>query len=540
MLLRGSNGVGYTAYPDNLIEKFVAEAWENGVDIFRIFDSQNWMQSLAPSIEHVRKNTKGIAEASMCYTGDILQPKDNKYNLEYYIQLAKDLENAGAHILAIKDMAGLLKPYAASELISALKSETSLPIHLHTHDTSSIQSATYIKAIEAGVDVVDVALAGMSGLTSQPNFNSLVEAMRNQERENKMDIHKLNEYSNYWSSVREYYYPFESGLKAGTGDVYEHEIPGGQYSNLVPQAESLGLKDRFNEITEMYGKVNELFGNVIKVTPSSKVVGDMAQYLVSNNLTIEDFFEKGETLSFPESVKNFFKGDLGQPVGGFPKKVQDIILRGEKPYTDRPNSHLEPVDFEKEFAEFKEKFSEGMDREWDITDFLSYKLYPKVFTDLYDHYVKYGKVMNIPTKNFFYGMKPGEEIIVELDRGKTLLITLISTTKPDAAGMVTVFFKVNGQTRNIQVQDKSVKVEKVEHVKADKSDAKQVAAPLQGSLSEIMVKEGDKVTKNQPLFVIEAMKMGTTITSNDEGEVKKIYLKQGDMVFSDDLVVELK
>ena len=540
MLLRGSNGVGYTAYPDNLIEKFVAEAWENGVDIFRIFDSQNWMQSLAPSIEHVRKNTKGIAEASMCYTGDILQPKDNKYNLEYYIQLAKDLENAGAHILAIKDMAGLLKPYAASELISALKSETSLPIHLHTHDTSSIQSATYIKAIEAGVDVVDVALAGMSGLTSQPNFNSLVEAMRNQERENKMDIHKLNEYSNYWSSVREYYYPFESGLKAGTGDVYEHEIPGGQYSNLVPQAESLGLKDRFNEITEMYGKVNELFGNVIKVTPSSKVVGDMAQYLVSNNLTIEDFFEKGETLSFPESVKNFFKGDLGQPVGGFPKKVQDIILRGEKPYTDRPNSHLEPVDFEKEFAELKEKFSEGMDREWDITDFLSYKLYPKVFTDLYDHYVKYGKVMNIPTKNFFYGMKPGEEIIVELDRGKTLLITLISTTKPDAAGMVTVFFKVNGQTRNIQVQDKSVKVEKVEHVKADKSDAKQVAAPLQGSLSEIMVKEGDKVTKNQPLFVIEAMKMGTTITSNDEGEVKKIYLKQGDMVFSDDLVVELK
>ncbi|SHI95686.1 pyruvate carboxylase [Mesonia phycicola] len=540
MLLRGSNGVGYTAYPDNLIEKFVEQAWENGVDIFRIFDSQNWMQSIAPCIEYVRKNTKGLAEASMCYTGDILQTKNNKYSLDYYLQLAKDLENAGAHILAIKDMAGLLKPYAASELVSALKSEISIPIHLHTHDTSSIQSATYIKAIEAGVDVVDVSLAGMSGLTSQPNFNSLVEAMNYHERENKMNVQKLNEYSNYWTTVRDYYYPFESGLKAGTGEVYKHEIPGGQYSNLVPQAESLGLKDRFHEITDMYGKVNELFGDVIKVTPSSKVVGDMAQFLVSNDLTIDDFYKKGNTLSFPESVKSFFRGDLGQPVGGFPKEVQKIILRDEKPYTDRPNAHLEPVDFDKEFAEFKKEFSEGLDRELLITDFLSYKLYPKVFTDLYEHYKKYGKVMNIPTKDFFYGMEIGEEIIVELDRGKTLLITLISTTAPDEAGMVTVFFKVNGQTRNIQVKDKSVKVEKVEHVKADKSNEKHVAAPLQGSLSEMMVKEGDTVTKNQPLFVIEAMKMGTTITSNGEGTVKKIYLKPGTMVFSEDLVVELK
>ena len=303
MLIRGSNGVGYTAYPDNLIEKFVQESWENGIDIFRIFDSQNWMKSIAPCIEHVRKKTDGLAEGAMCYTGDILDPNRTKYTLDYYIQLAKDIENAGAHILAIKDMAGLLKPYAASELVSALKTEVNIPIHLHTHDTSSIQSATYIKAIEAGVDVIDVALAGLSGLTSQPNFNSMVEALRYHGRENKMNVEKLNEYSNYWTNVREYYYPFESGLKAGTGEVYRHEIPGGQYSNLVPQAEALGLKDRFTEITEMYAKVNQLFGDVIKVTPSSKVVGDMAQYLVSNNLSIEDFLEKGASLSFPESVK---------------------------------------------------------------------------------------------------------------------------------------------------------------------------------------------------------------------------------------------
>lgn len=540
MLIRGSNGVGYTAYPDNLIEKFVEESWQNGVDIFRIFDSQNWMKSIAPSIEHVRKRTNGLAEGAMCYTGDILDPSRTKYTLDYYVQLAKDIENAGAHILAIKDMAGLLKPYAASELVSALKTEIDIPIHLHTHDTSSVQPATYTKAIEAGVDVVDVALASLSGVTSQPNFNSMAQAMKHHERENAINIPKLNEYSTYWKDVREYYYPFESGLKAGTGEVYRHEIPGGQYSNLVPQAEALGLKDRFTEITEMYAKVNQLFGDVIKVTPSSKVVGDMAQYLVSNDLTIEDFKEKGETLSLPESVKSFFRGDLGQPVGGFPKDIQKIVLRDEEPYTDRPNAHLDPVDFDKEFIEFKNKFGDGMDRELLMTDFLSYKLYPKVFEDLYDHYVTYGKVMNIPTKNFFYGMEPGEEIIVKLDRGKTLLINLVSLSEPDEDGMVTVFFKVNGQTRNVEIKDESIKVEKVVHQKADKDNDKHVGAPLQGSLASIMVEEGDKVDKNQELFVIEAMKMGTTITANEAGTVKKIHLSKGTMVKSDDLVVELE
>lgn len=540
MLLRGSNAVGYTAYPDNLIEAFVNKAWENGVDVFRIFDSLNWMKSIEPCIKYVRKNTKGLAEASICYTGDILDVKRKKYNLKYYLDLAKQMEDAGAHILGIKDMAGILKPYAAQELISALKSSINIPIHLHTHDTSSIQAATYLKAIEAGVDVVDVAFGGLSGLTSQPNFNSLVEMMRFHERAQDFDIKKLNEYSQYWEAVRTYYYPFESGLKSGSAEVYQNEIPGGQYSNLKPQAESLGLADKFYEITQMYSKVNELFGDIIKVTPSSKVVGDMAQYLVSNNLDIEDVLQKGETLAFPESVKSFFRGDLGQAVGGFPKKVQKIVLKNEKAYTDRPNAHMKAIDFDKEFKEFEKKFNGGMGRKLDITDFISYKLYPKVYTDAYEHHKKYGNVINIPSKNFFFGIEAGEEIIVEMDKGKTLLIELISIAEADDEGLVDMFFKVNGQTRTVKIQDRSINVTKISHKKVDKGDEKQIGAPLQGSLSSILVEAGQKVKKNQPLFVIEAMKMETTITANKEAEVDKVLITEGEMVFTDDLILQMK
>lgn len=539
MLLRGSNAVGYTAYPDNLIEKFVSEAWENGVDIFRIFDSLNWMESIAPCIEYVRKNTGGLAEAAICYTGDILDKENKKYDLNYYLRLAKDIENAGAHILAIKDMAGLLKPYAAQELVSALKAEISLPVHLHTHDTSSIQAATYLKAIEAGVDVVDVALGGLSGLTSQPNFNSLVEMIRRTDREAPFNMDKLNEYSHYWEAVRKYYYPFESGLKAGTADVYKHEIPGGQYSNLKPQAESLGLASRFHEITEMYAEVNQLFGNIIKVTPSSKVVGDMAQYMVSNNLHINDVLEKGDELSFPQSVKDFFRGNLGQPEGGFPKKIQEIVLKGERPFTGRPNAHLEPVDFEEEFREFKRIFQDSLHQP-EMTDFLSYKLYPKVFTDAVNFRKDFGNVINIPTKNFFYGIEIGEEIVVEMDRGKTLLIELMSIGKADEDGMVDVFFKVNGQGRVVKVKDKSVKVDKVVHQKVDKENMKEIGAPLQGSLSSFFVEKGQEVSKNEPLFVIEAMKMETTITARSAGKVAKILHEPGTMLFADDLVIVLE
>ncbi|MGB1268453.1 MAG: pyruvate carboxylase [Flavobacteriaceae bacterium] len=537
MLIRGSNGVGYTAYPDNLIGKFVEQSWENGVDVFRIFDSLNWMESIAPCIEHVRTRTEGLAEGSICYTGDILDPKNKKYNLKYYVNLAKDIENSGAHILGIKDMAGLLKPYAAYELISALKSEINIPIHLHTHDTSSIQSATYLKAVEAGVDVLDVALGGLSGLTSQPNFNSVVEMLKYHKRENPINIDSLNDYSNYWETVRDYYYPFESGLKAGSGEVFKHEIPGGQYSNLKPQAQALGLEDRFHEITKMYGEVNELFGDIVKVTPSSKVVGDMAQYLVSNNLTVEDVLERGDSISFPQSVVSFFQGDLGQPLGGFPEQLQKLILKDKTPYTDRPNAHLEPLDIDQEYKEFLSIFDKEMGRPTDITDFLSYKLYPKVFLDTYNKHVKYGNLMNLPTKNFFYGMERGEEITVEIDKGKTLLISLDSVGRPNAEGMVTVYFKVNGQSRSVTIKDESIKIDMVVHEKIDKGNTKHIGAPLQGMLSSILVKKGDKVKKNQPLFIIEAMKMETTITAVEDTVVKDVVLNEGIMVNSEDLVI---
>lgn len=539
MLIRGSNGVGYTAYPDNLIQEFVKQSWETGVDIFRVFDSLNWMKSIAPCIEHVRTKTGGLAEGSICYTGDILNKENTKYNLKYYVNLAKEIENAGAHILGIKDMAGLLKPYAAYELISTLKTEISIPIHLHTHDTSSIQSATYLKAVEAGVDVIDVALGGLSGLTSQPNFNSVVEMLKYHERENSMNSESLNEYSNYWEAVRAYYYPFESGLKSGSGEVFKHEIPGGQYSNLKPQAQALGLEDRFHEITSMYGDVNQLFGDIIKVTPSSKVVGDMAQYLVSNNLTVQDVLEKGDTISFPQSVVSFFKGELGQPVGGFPKELQKIILKGQNPFTDRPNAHLLAIDFETEYKAFLETFEKGFGREVNITDFLSYKLYPKVFVDAFKKHLKYDNLANLPTKNFFYGMEIGEEIVVELDKGKTLLINLIYVGKPNENGMVTVSFKINGQSRLVEVKDDSIKVKKIEHQKVDKNNDHQIGAPLQGMLSTILVKAGDVIKKNQPLFIIEAMKMETTITAIEDAEVKEIILRPSTMVNSDDLILIL-
>ena len=537
MLLRGSNGVGYAAYPDNLIESFVEKAWETGVDIFRIFDSLNWMQSIGPAIEYVRKRTNGLAEGAISYTGDLLDPNNTKYTLKYYLQLAKEIENAGAHILSIKDMAGLLKPYAATELVTALKSEINIPIHLHTHDTSSIQAATYLKAIEAGVDVIDVALGGLSGLTSQPNFNSIVEMLKYHERNNPMNTNSMFEYSNYWESVREYYYPFESGLRAGTGEVYMHEIPGGQYSNLKPQAQSLGLGDRFHEITKMYSDVNELFGNIIKVTPSSMVVGDMALYLVSNNLTISDVLERGENISFPESVKSFFRGDLGQPVGGFPKKLQKIILRDEKSYTNRPNAHIEAVDFEKEFELFKRKYQKGRPHDLEFTEFLSYKLYPKVWEDAHNHYLEYGNVTRIPTKNFFYGLKEGEEIMIQIDTGKVINIELRSINKPNSDGYRTVFFKVNGQSRNIQILDESLNIEKHENEKIDPDNEHHIGAPLQGLLSQIFVTKGDKIKRNEPLFIIEAMKMETTITAPTDFTIEKICLKSGEIVNADDLVL---
>ncbi len=535
MLIRGCNGVGYAAYPDNLIEKFVEQSWEKGVDIFRIFDSLNWMPNIAPCIDMVRKRTGGLAEGSLCYTGDILDPKRTKYSLEYYLRLAKDLENAGAHILAIKDMSGLLKPYAAKVLIEALKDTVKLPLHLHTHDTSSLQPATYLMAIDAGVNVVDCAIGSLSGLTSQPNFNAVVEMMRFHERENHYDIKTLNQFSNYWEAVREYYYPFESGLKASAAEVFQHEIPGGQYSNLKPQAIALGLGDKFEQIKDMYATVNDMFGDIVKVTPSSKVVGDMAQFMVANGLSRNDVFEKGDQISFPESVQQFFMGEIGQPEGGFPKDLQRIILKDKEPFNDRPNKHLPAIDFDKEFALFLEQFGSDLK----LTDFLSYKFYPKVFEDYIKFYRQYGDVSVVPTPLFLYGMKVGQDTTIEIAKGKTLLIRLLSIGPVDDRGNRTVFFKLNGQTRNVEVRDKSIKVERKENRKIDKANEKQIGAPLQGMLSKLLVKKGDAVKKNQQLFIIEAMKMETIITAPFDATIGNIELSGGTLVNTNDLILEL-
>ncbi len=534
MLIRGSNAVGYTSYPDNLVEKFIEKSWENGVDLFRIFDSLNWVKSMEVSIRAVRERTGGIAEACICYTGDIMNPKRKKFSLQYYLDLAKQLEESGAHILGIKDMAGLLKPYAAEILIRELKNTVKIPIHLHTHDTSSIQLATYLKAIEAGVDVVDVALSSLSGLTSQPNFNTLAEALNNTPYETNFDIESLNSFSNYWENVRDYYYPFESGLMAGTAEVYKHEIPGGQYSNLKPQAISLGLAERMDDIKKAYEDVNEIFGDLVKVTPSSKVVGDMAMFMVTQNLSKEDILTKGDSLSFPESVKTMFRGDLGQPYGGFPKELQKFILKDEAPYTDLPNAHLQPIEFDREFEEFQKRF----DHYQSFLDFLSYKFYPKVFEEYYNFQKQFGETSSIPTPSFFFPMKPDEEILVDIGTGKTLIVRLLHVSNTtDEDGNRSVFFRLNGQTRVIEMKDKKALVKKISNPKA--TSPNHIGAPLQGRLSKIFVKAGDAVKRNASLFTIEAMKMETTITASKDLSISTIHLKEGILVEADDLVMEI-
>ena len=531
MLLRGSNGVGYSAYPDNLIVAFIEEAAEAGIDIFRIFDSMNWLEAMKVSIKTVRERTNSLAEVCLCYTGDILDKRKKKFTLEYYVDLAKRIEDEGAHILAIKDMAGLLKPQAAEVLIGTLKNTVELPIHLHTHDTAAVQSATYLQAVHAGVDVLDVALSSMSGLTSQPNFNSLVEVLKDHDRDPQIDTASLNEFSAYWERVRNFYYPFESGLKAGSGDVYRHEIPGGQYSNLRPQARGLGLEDRFEEITEMYAQVNELLGDLIKVTPSSKVVGDLALFMISNNLSVQDILERGDELSFPESLKSFLKGELGQPYGGFPETVQKIVLKGEPPITGRPNDSMEPVDFDKEMAAFQKEFGTHLG----MRDFLSFSLYPKVYRDYFEHRKKYGRLSTLPTLPFFYGLKPHEECLVDIDEGKTLMVEFSYSEAPDEEGVRRVHFKLNGQARAIDVQDRSVSVTKVSNKKA--SGANDIGSPLQGKLSRILVEQGVTVKKGDPLFVIEAMKMESIVSAPRDATIAHIELSDGAMIGADDLVL---
>jgi pyruvate carboxylase len=535
MLFRGSNAVGYTSYPNNLIEAFIEKSAENGIDVFRIFDSLNWVEQLKPSIKAVRERTKSIAQAAICYTNDLQNPNERKYTLSYYVTLAKQLEDAGAHMLAIKDMAGLLKPYAAEMLIGELKKHITIPIHLHTHDTAGIQNTTYLKAIEAGVDVVDVALGGLSGLTSQPNFNSLIASLNGNPKVGDYNLGGLNALSNYWEELREIYSPFESGLKASTAEVYEHQIPGGQYSNLRPQAKSLGLLDKFETIKKNYIVANRLLGDIVKVTPSSKIVGDLALFMTSNNLTEADIFEKGQTLSFPESVKGMLRGDLGQTPGGFNPELSKIVLKDEKPYTGLPNDRLKPIEMEKEFVEFAARFQ----RKATFTDFLSYKMYPKVFEEYYEFFLSFGEVWNVTSREFFYGMNDGDEIEVVIAAGKTVIIKKVNTsTEVDEDGMRTVGFELNGQMRKVKVRDRNVKVTKIAHRKA--SAEGEIGSPLQGKLATVNVKVGDTVKINTPLFNVEAMKMETTIAAHKPGKIKDIVLKAGTLVEQDDLVIVIE
>ncbi len=533
MLFRGSNAVGYSAYPDNLIEKFVEKSAATGIDVFRIFDSLNWVEAMKVSIKAVRERTNAIAEASICYTGDVFT--NEKYSLQYYLDMARQLEDEGAHILAIKDMAGLLRPYQAQLLVTELKKALAIPVHLHTHDTASIQAATYLKAIEAGVDIVDCSLGSMSGLTAQPNFNSIVAMMQGNERECPINLPLLNQYSNYWEDIRQLYYPFESELKAGTAEVYDNEIPGGQYTNLRGQAIALGVGDKFELMKSNYIEANKLFGDIVKVTPSSKVVGDMAIFMTANSLTAEDVYAKGATLSFPESVKDFFKGGLGQPYLGFPKQLQEIILKGETPLTSRPNDTIPPIDFGKDMEDFKAKFPESEQIE---LDYLSYKMYPKVYEDYYKAQQIYGEVSLIPTPAFLYGLKPDEEILINIDEGKTIIVKYLYQSEPDESGLRAVTFELNGQARRIKVLDKNIKVVRPQHIKAtSKGD---IGAPLQGRLSRILVKPGDEVKKNAPLYVIEAMKMESIVSSPFEGIVSKVVLNEGTVVEQEDLVLAVE
>ncbi|MFC3884245.1 pyruvate carboxylase [Bacillus songklensis] len=534
MLLRASNAVGYKNYPDNVIKEFVEKSSQAGIDVFRIFDSLNWVKGMALAIDSVRENGK-IAEAAMCYTGDILDPTRRKYDLNYYKELAKELEASGAHILGIKDMAGLLKPQAAYDLISALKETVDIPIHLHSHDTSGNGLFMYAKAIEAGVDIVDVAVSSMAGLTSQPSANSLYYALEGNERKPQVNIQGLEQLSQYWEDVRKYYHNFESGMNAPHTEVYVHEMPGGQYSNLQQQAKAVGLGDRWEEVKDMYSRVNHLFGDIVKVTPSSKVVGDMALYMVQNNLTEDDIYERGDTLNFPDSVVELFEGYLGQPHGGFPKELQRIILKGKEPITVRPGELLEPTDFQ----EIKETLYHTLNRPVTSHEVIAYALYPKVFMEYQKTVEQYGDISVLDTPTFLYGMRLGEEIEVEIEKGKTLIVKLVSIGEPQADGTRIVYFELNGQPREVMIKDESIKTTVQARTKADGSNPNHIGASMPGTVLKLLVEKGEKVSKGDHLMITEAMKMETTVQAPFSGVVKDIFVKNGDAIQTGDLLVEL-
>jgi pyruvate carboxylase len=534
MLLRGSNAVGYTSYPDNVVKAFIKEAAAAGIDLFRVFDSLNWVPNMALSLEAVRE-AGALCEAAICYSGDILDPRRPKYNLAYYVELAKDLEKRGANLIAIKDMAGLCKPAAAERLIKALRDEVGVPIHFHTHDIGGAQAASVLRGADVGLDIADGAVASMSGLTSQPSLNALVESLRFTERETGIDPKALIEMSQYWEEVRKLYAPFESGPRSPASDLYELEMPGGQYSNLYQQAKALGLQARWHEVCTAYSEVNRLFGDIIKVTPSSKVVGDMALFVVANNLTPEDVLDPERELAFPESVVEFFEGRLGQPPGGFPKKLQERVLKGRKPLTERPGANLAPADL----PAARDKATSLLGRPASDRDALSYVLYPRVFPDLAAHERTYSDTSILPTSIFFFGPDPGVENLVEIEPGKTLILKLLAIGEPHTDGKRTVFFELNGQPREIEITDRSLASAVRETPMADPADPHQVGSPLPGLVVGVAVSLGDPVRKGQKLLSIEAMKMETTIYAERPGRVTELLAEVGRQVKTGELLLRM-
>ena len=537
MLLRGSNLVGYASYPDNLVRAFIQEAAKRGIDVFRVFDSLNWVPSMEVAMDEVLKQGK-LCEATMCYTGDVSDPKRDKYTLKYYVDLAKELERRGAHTLCVKDMSGLLKPYAAKKLISALKQEVGLPIHLHTHNTTGNQIATYLMAAEAGVDIVDTAMGPLSSLTSQPSMNSLQEALLGQERDPGFDPRRLQELSDYWADVRLRYKSFDNGLKGPVTDIYRYEIPGGQYTNLQPQVESLGLGHRFSEVKEMYKTVNDMLGDLVKVTPSSKMVGDLAIFMVQNDLTPENIVERGEGLSFPDSVVSYFKGMMGQPAWGFPQDLQRVVLKGEEPITCRPGDLLPPVDWDALEAEMKKFYPEKMPI--DRSALLSFAMYPKVFEEYIRHRKEYGYIMRMGSHVFFNGMALGETNKINIEDGKTLVIRYLGLGDQNDDGTRNVQFELNGMRREVAVPDPAAKDTGKRVVMADPKDKSQVGASIPGMVSRVNVKPGDRVEPNQVLAVIEAMKMETSVVARMAGTVDQVTVKTGQAVQAGELLVTIQ
>ncbi len=538
MLLRASNAVGYTSYPDNAVRRFVEVAAAEGIDIFRIFDSLNWLPNMKVAMAAVRRTGK-VCEAAVCYTGDIDDPRRDKYPLQYYLRMAKELERMGAHTLAIKDMAGLLKPYAAQRLVKALKNEIGLPVHFHTHDTSGIAAASILKACDAGVDIADAAISSMSGSTSQPNLNSIVAALQHDRvRATGLDFEALNRCSDYWETVRFNYAPFDTAPRSGMADVYIHEMPGGQYTNLREQAESLGLGHHWPEIARMYADVNRAFGDIVKVTPSSKVVGDLALFLIQHGMTVHEFelLPPDHSLNIPNSVVEMFEGALGEPEGGWPKRIANVILRGGKPKRGRAGARLAPVDFDATRALIEKKTGHKPGE----TELMSYLMYPDVFLKFARARASYGDLSGLPSPVFFYGMQKDQEMAVDLEPGKTLVVKFLAVGEPHQDGTRTVFFELNGQPREVNIRDRKLKVETRANPKADPLQAGHVGAPIPGAVTSIAVELNQEVKKGDKLLVIEAMKMQTTIYAPIDGRVAVRPVHVGQTVEPKDLLIAIE